>query len=173
MKNILAKKRTSADGATAELIKKQCERIEELRSENSALTKSVEDYRKREKEIADTLDFARKKSEEYVAMARVKYALECERVKRFREKLEKFRSRDELIAGYDNAFSELRELQEEMERAIAEDLGGAMTDYLSERKRINDDPRLDYGAIIDSAETDLEASNKISEDDLKDLLEQL
>lgn len=155
------------------LIRQQAERIEELREENRNLEQSLESYRKREKEIVSTLEFAKKKSDEYVAMVRVKYALECDRISRFRAKLKAYRTKEELMRGYDEAYAELKEWQNELEQAIARDFGSPMRDYLGERKRLDDDPSLDYGAIIETERTDLENASQITESELKELLEQL
>ncbi len=157
----------------AMLIKQQAERIEELREENRALELSLESYRNREKEIVATLEFAKKKGEEYVAMVRVKYALECDRLARFRTKLKAYRTKEELIKGYDDAYGQLKEWQNELEQAIAKDFGNPMKDYLGERKRLNDEPALNYGAIIGEGTTDLENATQISEEELKELLEQI
>lgn len=157
----------------AMLIKQQAERIDELREENRALELSLESYRNREKEIVATLEFAKKKGEEYVAMVRVKYALECDRLARFRTKLKAYRTKEELIKGYDDAYGQLKEWQNELEQAIAKDFGNPMRDYLGERKRLNDEPALNYGAIIGEGTTDLENATQISEEELKELLEQI
>ena len=83
MKTVKSNKRDNFCANNA-LIKQQSERIKELREEVRALEKTVESYRSREREITQTLDFARKKGEEYVSSIRIKYALECERIRRFR-----------------------------------------------------------------------------------------
>ena len=156
-----------------ELIKKQAERIEELRAENRNLEEALAEYRRREKEIVDALAFAKKQGDEYVSLVRVKYALECDRLKRFREKLRFFGSREELIKGYDNAFRELREWQNDLEKTIAEDFGEAMNDYLEERKRLGDEPNLNYASIATQSENPLADADEISDDDLKELLDQI
>ena len=157
----------------AQIIKQQAERISELKTEIDVLEKALEVYRKRERDVVDTVDFARKKGDEYVAMIKIKYALECERIRRFKERLEKFRTRDELIRCYDTAFGELNAWLDEMERTIANDFGSAMTDYISERKRLNTEPELDYTEITKRLKTDLSEAGQLSEEDLKDLLDQL
>ena len=163
----------SAETGEALLIKQQAERIEELREENRALEQSLETYRNREKEIVGTLEFAKKKSDEYVAMVRVRYALECDRLARFRTKLKAYRTKEELIKGYDDAYGQLKEWQNDLEQAIARDFGNPIRDYLGERKRLSDEPGLNYGAIIDNESVDLDNASQISEEELKELLEQL
>ena len=172
MKTVKSNKRDNFCANNA-LIKQQSERIKELREEVRALEKTVESYRSREREITQTLDFARKKGEEYVSSIRIKYALECERIRRFREKLEKYRNKDELIIAHENAFSELKKIQIDLEKTMADDLGCAINDYLTERNRLNDEPHLNYGAIVSDNESLLSDVDKISEEDLRELLEQI
>ena len=168
-KSIKIKQKRRGSNAETEqtiLVKKQAERIAELKEEVNELTKKLEEYRRKETEIILNLEYARKKREEYVSMSKVQYALECERVEAFRKKLSKFRSKEELTSAYDNAYSELRKWQIEMERAMASDLGSPMQDYVDERERLDDDPSLNYESIM-------EEGDRISETELKDLLDQI
>lgn len=155
------------------LIEQQRERIEELREQNRELGGIVNEYRSREKEITDALEFAKKKSEEYVAIAKVKFALECERLNVFRTKLEKFRSKEELLRAYDDAYGEIREWRDDLEKSISGDYGSAMKDYVEEKERLKDDHSLDYGAIARSECSELNETNKISEEELRELLDQI
>lgn len=155
------------------LLKTQSDRIEELRKENAELNAAVSSFHAREKEIADALTFAKQKGEEYVSLIRVKYALECDRIRKYREKLEKYRSREELIRGYDDAFRELRAWQDELENALIEGAGEEMRDYEREKERLKDEPQLRYGEIAEREKTNLMTAEKISEEELKELLEQL
>lgn len=167
----LKKNKKIVENANEVLIKQQNARIAELKEEVKKLESALTIYREKEKDIIATLDFARKKGEEYLNTIRVKYALECERVSSMRKKLEKFRSKEALIESYDNAYSELKKWQIDMENTISADLGAPMSDYLSERKRLDDEPSLNYDAIISS--DDYSNMDKISEEDLIDLLNQL
>lgn len=155
------------------LIKTQSERIDELRKQNAELEKALSSYRSREKEIADALALAKQKGDEYVSLVRMKYAMECDRIGRYREKLEKYRSREELINAYDDAFRELREWQNDLEKSLTGEFGAEMHDYLSEKERLQDAPRLRYGEIIEKEKTDLMTADRITEDELRELLEQL
>lgn len=172
MKTKKAKKRKE-NTAEKVIIEQQSARIDELREENRELSKIVAEYRAREKEIASALEFARKKGEEYVALAKVKYALECDRITKFRTKLEKFRSKEELVRGYDNGYKEIREWRDELERAIAGEFGSAMRDYIDEKDRLDDEHTPDYGAIADSVRSDLTKVSQITESELRELLEQI
>ena len=168
-KSIRIKQKRRGSNAETEqtiLVKKQAERIAELKEEVNELTKKLEEYRRKETEIILNLEYARKKREEYVSMSKVQYALECERVEAFRKKHSNFRSKEELTSAYDNAYSELRKWQIEMERAMASDLGSPMQDYVEERERLDDDPSLNYESIM-------EEGDRISETELKDLLDQI
>ena len=167
------KKTKPADG-NALLLKQQAERISELKSENETLNNALEKYREREREVVDAVEFARKKGDEYVTMIRIKYALECERIKRFKERLEKFRSREELLKCYDTAYGELNAWIDEMEKNMANDFGNAMSDYLSEKRRLKEEPSVEYASLIGSdGKDELTDLGKLSEEDLRDLLEQL
>lgn len=166
-------KKIKENAAEKAFIEQQAARIEELREENRRLSEIISDYRAREKEIASALEFARKKGEEYVALAKVKYAFECDRITKFKTKLEKFRSKEELVRGYDNGYKELKEWRDELERAIAGDFGSAMRDYVDEKERLSDEHVPDYGAIADSVKSDLTKVSQITEYELKELLEQI
>lgn len=149
-----------------EIVQKQAERIETLRAENDALRREINAYREKEEEIMKTLAFARKTGEEYVSLIKMQYAMESDRIERFRKNLQKYRNRDELLRAYDDSFRELKEMQEELERSAGKGLGSVLKDYFEERERLEERPSA-------PKKTDLSHADKISDDDLRDLLDQL
>ena len=155
-----------------DLIKKQSDRIRELREENQALTAKLDAYRDREHDLIQTLDFARKKSEEYLASVRLQYAVECDRIGKFREKLNKYRSKEELVRAYDTTYRELREWQADLEKSMLTDLGAPMSDYLAERERLGDASPLP-SQVPTPVRSDLYATDKITDEELEDLLDQI
>lgn len=167
------KSEQSEKNAYERLLKTQSDRIDELRKQNADLEQTLLAYRLREKEIADTLAFAKQKGEEYLSIIRMKYALECDRIDRFREKLDKYRSREELLKGYDDSFRELKAWQNDLEKALTDESGAELHVYREERERLGDDPQLRYGEIVQKEKTDLLTADRITEEELKELLEQL
>lgn len=156
------------------LIKEQADRINELRDENTNLLVALEGYRKKEKEISDLLNYAKKQSEDLKNEAKVKYALECERLKVYRQKWTKVlnaKNGETLAFSYEKTLATLKECQKEMEEMLANDLGENMRDYLSERNRIDDDPILDYQAIIKNQSA--EEIEVLTNEEIQDLLNQL
>ena len=155
------------------LIKKQAERIEELRKENGDLTAKLEEYRKSEKEIADAVLFAKARQDEYLRDLRVRYALENERLKRFCEKMDCYKSREELLRAYDDSFSAVKKAREELERILKEDLGAGTADYLSERRRLNDNDDIPFPTAESVVRSDLNKVSSLTEEELQELLDQI
>lgn len=156
------------------LIKEQADRINELREENNNLLVALEGYRKKEKEISDLVNYAKKQSEDLKNEAKIKYALECERLKLYRQKWTKLvsaKNGDSLALSYEKTLSTLKTCQKEMEEMLANDLGENMKDYLNERNRIDDEPILDYQAIINCQTS--ENLEKLTNEEIQDLLNQL
>ena len=151
-------------------------RINELKAENAKIMQELDAYRAREKEIAETLTFARKKSDEFIAEAKVKYALECERLKIYRKKWE-CASENGGENGISRSFKKtadiLRECQLELETMLASDLGEDFAAYLAERNRINGDPTLDYAAIAPTLSNADNFPDMLTEEEIEELLRQL
>ena len=160
-----------------ELIKEQADRINELREENGDLLIALEGYRQKEKEISELLSFAKKQSEELKNEAKIKYALECERLKLYRQKWTKIvtsRDGETLEKNYDKTLATLKLCQKELEEMLSSDLGENMRDYLAERDRIDDEPILDYKAIIsDNAYEEASQIESLTNEEIQDLLNQL
>lgn len=159
-------------------MKEQAERIAELKKINADLTLALEEYRGREREIAETLAFANKKSAEILAESKVKYALECERLRAYRKKWIVAAHSGALKSSYEQTERVLRECQAELENALACDLGTA--DYAAERDRLDDEPKLNYEAIIAEesagscpASRTAKQIDELSDEELDELLTQL
>lgn len=154
------------------VVKKQAERIDELRRENDSLTARLEEYRRHEKEISDVVVFAKKKQEEYLADLRVRYALENERLRRFCETMECYKSKDALMKAYDESFGAVKKAREELERILREDLGEGAEEYLSEKRRLRD-PDLPFITEERMARSDLSKASALTEEELQELLDQI
>jgi len=106
-----------------------------------------------------------------VREAKVKYALECERLKLYRAKWTKCVENDSLNKNLQRTLTTLRDCQLEMEAMLASDLGENFKAYLSERNRLSDEPSLDYQAIVKPAKKADE--DMLTDEELNELLEQL
>ena len=155
------------------LIKRQAERIEELRKQNGELTAKLEEYRKSEKEITDAVLFAKAKQDEYLSDLRVRYALENERLRRFCEKMDCYKSREELLRAYDDSFSAVKKAREELDRVLKEDLGAGTADYLSERKRLGLKDEAPFITTESMVRSDLNKVSALTEEELQELLDQI
>ncbi len=155
------------------LVSDQAKRISELRQENEKLSKELERYRATEKEISETLSYAKKQAESIIAEAKVKYALECERIKVYRQKwtlAAANNNKSRILESFEKTFETLKACQAEMEDMLANDLGDDMKSYLEERDRLQTEPCLNYKAIISENEPRTEELNN---NELEELLSQL
>lgn len=169
------KKSTEKVAPIPDLVKEQAARIAELKAENAALIQKLDAYVAREKELTETIAFAKKKCDEMVSETKVRYALECERLKNFRDKWTAAARDGYLQYGVEQTEKILQECRKEMERAFADDLG--ISDYLSERDRLGADPTLNYRAILSEEKKDPPPAKRkieeLSERDLAELLKQI
>lgn len=172
MKNFKSIKSNSNDNLL-DLVSKQSKRIEELKQENEKLAKELDKYRAQEKEISDTLSYAKKQAENIISEAKIKYALECERIKVYRQKwtlVAANNNKEKIMDSLEKTFETLKQCQTEMENMIACDLGDDMKSYIEERDRLNTEPCLNYKAIISNNESKVEELNN---NELEELLSQL
>lgn len=151
-------------------MKEQAARIAELKQQNALLTQKLEEYQKREREISDAIIATNKKCDEIDSDIKVKYALECERLAYFRKKWTDAAKYGYLKEGYEKTDRVLKECLTELEKAFADDFG--VSDYISERERLDDDPDLNYEAIRTEAKKK-QKIEEISEKDLAELLKQV
>lgn len=174
MKNLVKKRNKNTENYFADLVKEQAERIAELKKQNAELTLALESYKSKEAAIAETLDYARKKSAEMASEAKVKYALECERLKAFRKKWTSLARSGNLAASLERTENLLRECQAELEKGLSDDLGTA--DYIAERERLDAEPNLNYEAIIEEEANAVQTKKQIeelSDEELEELLTQI
>lgn len=172
MKNFKNTKPNNND-SLIDLVSKQSKRIEELKVENEKLHKELDKYRALEKEISDTLSYAKKQAESIVSEAKIKYALECERIKVYRQKwtqVAQSNNKGRILDSFEKTFETLKQCQTDMENMLACDLGDDMKSYIAERDRLNTEPCLNYKAIISENENKLE---ELKENELEELLNQL
>ena len=148
MKNSGKRNREKSKNYFAELVKEQADRIAELKKQNADLTLALDALRSKESEITATLATIKKREEESRAEVKIKYALECERLKNFRAKWIEAARLGSLKSDFEKTEKLLKDCQAELEQGFSDDLGAS--DYLMERDRLNDDPILNYEAIIAS-----------------------
>ena len=153
----------------SKFLKEQAERIAELKKQNAELTAKLDECAKREREISDAIVANKKKCDEIMTEVKVKYALECERLAAFRKKWTDAARYGYLKEGYEKTDRVLKECQAELERSFADDFG--ITDYLSERARLDDEPALNYQAL--KSEAKKKKIEELSERDLEELLKQI
>lgn len=158
-------------------MKEQAIRIVELKREINDLSIALEEYKKRETEISQILTFAREKADELMRDAKTKYALECQRLKLYRNKWMRYikdrNKAGKLSEDIEKTNEVLKECQIQLEDMLYTDLGinQSVTDsYIYERERIDDDPILDYRAIIDE---NINKEEKITNEELERMLEKL
>lgn len=159
------------------IMKEQAIRIADLKKEINDLSIALEEYKKREAEIAQVLTFAREKAEELTREAKTKYALECQRLRVYRNKWMRYikdkNKTGKLAEDIETTNEVLKECQAQLEDMLYSDLGinqNVSDSYIYERERIDDEPILDYRAIIDE---NINKEEKITNEELERMLEKL
>lgn len=174
MKNIFKKKKKQDDERVNDIaiMREQTLRIQELKRENADLINKLEDYRKKEESIISTINFAQNEADKLIRDSRQRYALECERLKKFREKWVGYvsisKKTGKLAEDFEESNRVLKECQAELEEMIYKDLmeGSSIDDvkksYFEERERTDGEPTLNYKEIIkeESIAKDLQDSEK-------------
>ncbi len=143
----------------------QTERIESLKAEVYRLECKLNEYEKRESEIAEILSFAKSRAEEYEKEAKLRYMLERERLTSYREK---WKGRLKTLSDADRLGEEILECNEYFKR-IATELssiieGAPIPDNEVENSYFREQKRLNEIGVTEEIETTL------SEDDLNKLL---
>lgn len=136
-------------------MREQAERIVELKKEVNDISLKLEVFRSKEAEANSALAFAKQKAEELKNEAVVKYALECERLRIYRDKWQKYidgrAKAGELALNIKKTDQVLRECQLMLEEMMYSDLdigsGSVAQDYIAERDRLDDEPQLNYESI--------------------------
>ncbi|MFA6866393.1 MAG: hypothetical protein WCR54_02635 [Clostridia bacterium] len=157
------------------VLNSQAKRIEELKKENAILKNALDNYQKKEQEIASTLNIAKKQADNLVGDAKVKYALECERLKVFSKKWTSLinKSPEKLLESIKKTDETLKTCQIEIEDMLINNFGKDMESYLYERNRLDRSPQLDYTEIVTEEEQKDNSIDKLPFDELQELLNQL
>lgn len=162
------------------IMREQAKRIVELKKEVNDLSINLELYRSREVEITQILSFAKNKAEELVQESKIKYALECQRLKLYRDKWMRYikdkNKAGKLAEDIEKTNDVLKECQVLLEDMLYTDLGinqSVSESYLNERERIDDEPSLNYNTIIKETEANLYDNDLISDDELGKMLAKL
>lgn len=160
------------------IMKEQAMRIVELKKEVNDLSIELEEYKKKEVEINQLLAYAKKQSEDIIREAKTKYALECQRLRLYRNKWMRYikdRNRaGKLAEDIERTNTVLKECQTQLEDMLYTDLGinkNVSDSYIYERERIGDEPILNYHAIINEHINNIE--EKISNEELEKMMERL
>ncbi len=172
-----------------QIMKEQALRIVELKQEVNDLAIELEKYRRKEMEITQLLAYSKKKSEEIVQEAKIKYALECQRLRLYRNKWMRYikdkNKAGKLAEDIERTNRVLKECQIQLEDMLYTDLGiniNVADSYICERERIDDEPSLNYQAIIDEhtkspiktgSVENIEDEQKIRNEELEKMLDKL
>lgn len=168
-------------------MREQAARIVELKKQLNNLCVELEEYKKKEKQIIQVLAFAKEKAEEIIQDAKIKYALECQRLRLYRNKWMRYikdKNREgKLAADIEKTNEVLKECQSQLEDMLYTDLGidkSVVDSYIYERERIDAEPALNYKAIIEQNlkleeddEEDFDGEDKITDEELEKMLEKL
>lgn len=134
---------------TESKLSEQKRRIEELKEENRALQLKLNEYKEKEKTVGDAILAASEKAEEILGASRIRYALESERLKLFRDKWIKYvESASEKVRKIDdtvNINAYLTRMDDELRETIGGDLnikkaripGDPEKQFMSERERLS------------------------------------
>lgn len=162
------------------VIREQANRIVELKKQINDLSISLEEYRKKESQTIEAMAFAKKKAEELRQEAQIKFALECESLRVYRNKWLRYikdKSRaGELAMDIEKTNEVLKECQIQLEEMLQNDLGinGSVSDsYIYERERIDGEPSLNYQKIIEKAKEKVIDDDTLPNDELENMLAKL
>ncbi|MFA5449674.1 MAG: hypothetical protein WC292_04475 [Clostridia bacterium] len=142
MAKLFSRKKKKNDDSPV-LIKSQAARIEELKKEIFNVQNELSRLREREEGISDALRLAARHAKDYEREAKIRFALECERLDSYRRRWRGYisnLSRAEKL-GQEVIHTEklLKECREEMAQFIEEDLPSPPTeDYFSETERLKE-----------------------------------
>jgi hypothetical protein len=162
----------------AAILKAQSERIEDLKRELNKLSHENKKLRDREEGVTDALSIAKQKARDYLEEAKIRFALECERLEGYRRQwtsyIKDLSTAKDLGLEVINTEKKLRECAEEMQGFINEDFPFATPAYenfMQESERIN--PK---EASLGSLETSFSKQDEtmlMSDEELKGLIVQL
>lgn len=116
-KNNKNKRQLDSGAPLPEEAEAQAGRIAALRAEVERLTAELNGYRAEEREIRDALNFAKARSEEYEKEARIRFALESERLAAYRDK---WQSRLRMLGSAEKLGEEVLECKRFFEDCVRE-----------------------------------------------------
>ena len=162
------------------IMHEQAKRIVELKKEVNDLSIEIENFKKKEEEITQVLIFAREKANEIIQEAKIKNALECERLKIYRNKwlryIDEKGAKGQLAEDIEKTNHILRECQIELEDMLYNDLDidkSVCESYICERERIDDEPSLDYKAILQDTKDTFDKQESLSDEELQKMISKL
>ncbi len=163
-----------------DIMREQAKRIAELKREVNDLSVALEQYRSRETQTMQVITLAKQKADELAQEAKIKYALECQRLRVYRDKWMRYikdrNAAGKLAQDIEKTNEVLKECQALLEDMLYTDLGincNVADSYICERERIDDEPLLDYKTIIAEAERKAAAEDTITDEELEKMLEKL
>lgn len=142
------------------------ERIAELKRMNADLTVMLEEYRKKERKIADALSYADALQKSVEKELKIKFSLECERLCAFRKKWIAAAKNGSAEKDYEKTLSVLDECRKTL---LAEFEDEKIDDFLEETERLD---KLDHTASSEKT-TKKRHIDELSEEELQELLRQL
>lgn len=142
------------------------ERIAELKRMNADLTVMLEEYRKKERKIADALSYADALQKSVEKELKIKFSLECERLCAFRKKWIAAAKNGSAEKDYEKTLSVL----DECRKTLLEEFEDEKTDdFLEETERLD---KLDR-AVPNEKPAEKRHIDELSEEELQELLKQL
>lgn len=142
------------------------ERIAELKRMNADLTVMLEEYRKKERKIADALSYADALQKSVEKELKIKFSLECERLCAFRKKWIAAAKNGSAEKDYEKTLSVLDECRKTL---LSEFEDEKIDDFLEETERLD---KLDHTASSEKT-TKKRHIDELSEEELQELLRQL
>lgn len=171
MKNLADKKKENT--SLTEVVCSQSKRIQELKQENNDLLILLESYRIKETEISDTLAYAKKQADDIIKDAKLKNALEMERLLIIREKwrrLADISNPKQALERITHTLEALDECVKELTDRLNNDLPEAVIDFMNEQERLD---KLPTDGARQKLTLTTEQIEELSENELEELLSQI
>jgi len=164
----------------AAILRAQAERIEDLKKELNKLSQENKKLREREEGVSDALSIAKQKAKDYLEEAKIRFALECERLENYRRQwlsyIKDLDSAEQLGLEVINTEKKLRECAKEMQSFISEDfpfLTPQYEDYIAESGRINNNIISNNCSFGNQNMQQTEEISQMDDEELKELIVQL
>lgn len=162
-------------------------RIDELKAEIDTLKRRIEEYKRKEDNVNDALYTAIEKAKEMDYATKIRFALEGERVKLFKEKWIAFCDKEKanlrIVERRGEITNQLVDIEREIVKTIANDLklkvencdtlNSAEKQYLSESKRILEKARNECACKNEVMASDFNLNELSNPPNLEELCKQL